>query len=265
MIDSHIHILPGLDDGAKDRTTAIQMLMIASARGTTAMIATPHVIEGDWLPDWQDIVSRCQLLQAAARQAGLTLELYPGAEVALQLDILERIPGPGDYCINGGRYLLTELPGLEIPSYTEEFFFKLQTRGITPVLAHPERHPVLARYPEILAGWISKGILAQMNGPSITGRWGERVRETAELFLTNGLIHLIGSDAHSTRARNPDMQAIWYRMIELIGEETTKQLFVMNALQVLQSRAVEVGEIGDLVDLKSTNRWQRLLKKITGS
>ncbi|MDF2656772.1 MAG: Protein-tyrosine-phosphatase, partial [Bacillota bacterium] len=265
IIDIHSHILPDLDDGAKDMMTAIQMLTTAAAKETTIMIGTPHVIEGNCPPVWQDIVHRCNLLQTAAQKAGLIIALYPGAEVALQLDILEKIKGPGDYCINGGRYLLVELPSLDIPSYTEEFFFRLQVKGIIPILAHPERHPVLARQPEILVKWVKKGILAQMNGTSILGRWGERVQKTAELFLVNRLIQFVGSDAHNTRTRHPDLQAARCRVIQLVGEDRAEQLFTINTLHVLQNLEVRAGRIDSLVYPSSSGLWTWLFKKLTGS
>lgn len=265
IIDIHSHILPDLDDGAKDMMTAIQMLTIAAAKETTIMIGTPHVIKGNCLPMWQDIVHRCKLLQTAAKKTGLNVALYPGAEVSLQLDILEKINGPGDYCINGGRYLLVELPSLEIPSYTEEFFFRLQAKGIIPILAHPERHTVLARWPEILVEWVKKGILAQMNGTSILGRWGEQVQKTAELFLVNRLIQFIGSDAHNTRTRHPDLQAARCRVVQLVGVDRAEQLFTINTLHVLQNLEVTAGEIDSLVYPSSPGLWTWLFKKLTGS
>ena len=246
MYDLHSHILPNIDDGAKNIDMSLAMLQIAADNGTKGIAATPHVIEGEWLPAWDRILTECETLQQAAQNAGIDLPIYPGGEVAIYRDILDRLKGPGAYCINGGRYLLVELPATHSPSFTEEFFFTLQTRGITPILAHPERHPELAKKPEILAQWISTGVLTQMNGTSITGLMGERVMATAELLLINQMVHVIGSDAHSIRSRNTNLTSAAEVIIKLIGQERAQQLLVVNPDNIIHSREVDRIEIGNI-------------------
>lgn len=243
MFDLHSHILPNLDDGAKNMDMSLAMLQTAAQCGTKGIVATPHVIEGKWLPAWDRILIECDMLQKAAQDAGLDLRIFPGGEVAIYRDILDILTGPGAYCINNGRYLLVELPANHIPSFTEDFFFTLQARGITPILAHPERHPELAKKPEILAEWIRTGVLSQMNGTSITGLMGERVMATAELLLTNHMVHVIGSDAHSIRSRNTNLTSAADKIAKLIGPEQAQQLLVVNGNNIIHSRDVDIPEI----------------------
>jgi protein-tyrosine phosphatase len=200
------------------------MLQIAAESGTTSIVATPHVIEGQWLPAWPTIVSSCATLQNEARALALNISVFPGAEVYLFLDILDKIKEPGPYCINSGRYMLVELPAAEIPPYTEKFLFTLQTRGIIPVLAHPERHPEIIKKPAILQAWISKGILAQVNAPSITGRMGGRIKKSAEVLLANNMVHCIGSDAHGMRARRPCLAEAANRITALLGKDRARNI-----------------------------------------
>jgi len=243
MYDLHSHILPNIDDGAKNMEMSLAMLHIAADNGTKGIVATPHVIEGEWLPAWDRILAECEQLKKMATDANLDLQIFPGGEVAIYRDILGQLTGPGAYCINGGRYLLVELPATHIPSFTADFFFTLQTRGITPILAHPERHPELAKKPEILAEWISTGVLSQMNGTSITGLMGERVMATAELLLTNNMVHVIGSDAHSIRSRNTNLTSAVEGITRLIGPEQAQQLLVINADNIIHSRDVDIPEL----------------------
>jgi protein-tyrosine phosphatase len=244
MFDLHSHILPNIDDGAKNMEMSLAMLQIATENGTKGIVATPHVIEGEWLPAWDKILTECAMLQKAAHDAGLDLEIFPGGEVAIYRDILDLLTGPGAYCINNGRYLLVELPATHIPSFTGDFFFILQVRGITPILAHPERHPELAGKPEILAEWIGKGILSQMNSTSITGLMGERVMATAELLLTNNMVHVIGSDAHNIRHRNTNLTAAVDKITRLIGPEQAQRLLVVNPDNIIHNQDVDIPEIG---------------------
>jgi len=246
MYDLHCHIIPSIDDGSKNIETSLAMLQMATENGTKGIVATPHVIEGEWLPTWDRILTECDTLRNLAQNAGINLPIFPGGEVAMYRDILDLLKGPGAYCINSGRYLLVELPATHIPSFAEDFFFTLQARGITPILAHPERHPVLAKKPEILVEWIRTGILAQMNGTSIMGLMGPRVMATAELYLTNNMVHAIGSDAHGIRSRNTNLTSAVDKMTKLIGPEQTHQLLVVNPDNIIHNREVDIPEIEDI-------------------
>lgn len=261
MFDMHIHIIPGIDDGAKDESITRQMLRIAAQNGTTHMVATPHVIEGDWLPAWEEITGHCQNLRQMAEELRVQLQIFPGGEIAMSMDILDLLKGPGSYCINGGRYLLVEFPAAEIPDFADDFFFTLQTRGITPVIAHPERHPVIARRPELLAQWINKGILTQVNCSSLTGKMGERAMKTAELLAANQMIYLLGSDAHGIRTRNPDMTEGIGKLGELTGPDEVRRITYEHPLAVVNSRDVATREISRIVRPESPGLLKRLFHK----
>lgn len=246
MIDMHSHLLPNIDDGAKDMEIALDMLETAINTGTKGIAVTPHVIDGEWLPSWDKIVAKTETLRRAAKKAGLDIAIYPGGEVAMHLDILELIACPGSYCINGGQYLLVELPAAEIPLFTDQFLFTLQTRGIKPIIAHPERHPQTAKNPDILAGWINKGILVQMNGPSLTGRMGERTMHTAELLLLNDMVHCIGSDAHSNRGRSPNLSSAGEKIISMVGQEKANEILIVNPAKIINGQDVDIPEISSV-------------------
>jgi len=246
MFDLHSHIIPGIDDGSKNMEMSLAMLQMAVENGTKGIVATPHIIEGEWLPAWDQVLADCDTLRQEAQKAGIEIPIFPGGEVAIHFDILEKLKDPGPYCINGGRYLLVELPANHIPSFTDDFFFTLQARGIIPVLAHPERHPEIAKKPELLVEWIRKGVLTQMNGTSITGHMGERVMVTAELLLVNDMIHTIGSDAHRIGHRNTNLTSAITRITEIIGTKKTQSITVENSNHIISNKDVNIPEIGDI-------------------
>jgi protein-tyrosine phosphatase len=264
MIDMHTHIIPELDDGAVDEGTATAMLKLASDHGTGVIVATPHVIEGEWLPEWDRITAGCDLLRRIVKRDNLNLMVYPGAEVALHMDILSRITGPGQYCINGGNYLLTELPAFEIPSFTEDFFFILQTRGITPILAHPERHPEIARQPEILLEWVRKGVYVQLNGSSIIGKLGERIAKTAELLLLNNLVHCVGSDAHGIQSRRPKLTDTAEKLKNLVSEEHAYRILIENPQKIIEGKTLVEPEVTQFKYPRKAGLWQKWFSKLSG-
>lgn len=242
MFDFHSHILPGFDDGARNGAISLAMLSTANRTGTRQIVATPHIMEGAWIPLWADVIAGCKELQKAASACNMNLVILPGAEVALYPAILDLVTGPGPYCINGGRYMLVELPSAVIPLYADEFFFTLQIRGITPILAHPERHPGIRRDITILERWIRGGILVQINGPSLMGQLGDKVKITAENLLKRDLVHCIGSDAHDNLYRSPNLGMEREKLRELIGQEHAEQILVENPACIIKSQ-----------DLKSRN------------
>lgn len=145
MIDIHSHILydiPG-DDGARDRSMSLDMLRQAAEAGTRKLFATPHFHRRGICPSWDVITERLAQLQQAADDTGIPIRLHSGAEVSLDADTLNYLPGPGEsraYCLAGTAYLLVELLPTAAPLETWNLLYQLQLRGYLPILAHPERY-----------------------------------------------------------------------------------------------------------------------------
>ena len=123
MLDTHTHILWNIDDGSKNQCMSLQMLEIAARSGTKAIFATPHVIERANKPSWEEIKEKTQQLRQLCAEAQIDIMLYPGAEVQMNWELLPELGAAGAYCLNGGRYLLVELPAAEIPAYADEFWY----------------------------------------------------------------------------------------------------------------------------------------------
>ena len=259
VFDCHCHILHTIDDGAKSQSVSLEMARIALDTGTQTVCATPHVLGGNWTPSWSDIVSKCDQLNQELQTKGLELSLVPGSEFFMDLALLPLVTEPGPYCLNGGRYLLVELPSLDVPSFAEDFWFTLQTRGITPILAHPERYSSFQKDPHRLDEWTKNGILLQVNAPSFCGRNGKRAQELAERLLLAGQVQLIGSDAHSAGHRNPDLHVAVDRIRTLAGKETVERLFWENPAGVLDNK--ELAPMPVVVrESPKKSWWQSLLK-----
>ncbi|MGQ9825977.1 MAG: CpsB/CapC family capsule biosynthesis tyrosine phosphatase, partial [Desulfotomaculales bacterium] len=111
MVDLHTHILPGLDDGARNEEEALEMAACAAADGIAGLIATPHFIQGQFTPSRQEILAAVGRLNAGLGGAGVPVEVLPGAEYRLEPDLPERLRRGGLLTLNdAGRHLLVELP-----------------------------------------------------------------------------------------------------------------------------------------------------------
>lgn len=205
MIDLHSHILPGLDDGARDLDEAIEIARSAVADGTRVIAATPHVRE-DYPTTSPAMENGVAHLRAALTRAGIDLVLLPGGELALeQLDRLSpdelRKFGLG----GNAAYLLIETPYYDWPLSFGDVVFRLVAAGITPVIGHPERNAAVQEDQELLSALVRGGALVQVTAASLDGRLGSRTRACARRLIDAELVHLLGSDAHSPGLREVGM------------------------------------------------------------
>lgn len=108
---------------------------------------------------------------------------------------------------------------MEVPLYTDELLFQLQVEGVVPVLAHPERCRPLQKEPHWLLEAVKRGALVQITGDSLLGRFGKSVQRLTYTLLQAGAVHAVGSDAHSSRDRLPDLQQAARMLEELLGKQ----------------------------------------------
>lgn len=197
MIDFHCHILPGIDDGAKDWAESLATARYLSQQGVTAIVATPHYMDGFFTPTAQEVLSLAHELQQRIDQAGISVRIYPGSEAQLNPNLPELVQQGKVLTINNqGKYLLVELPFYEVPRYTEDTLFRLRLAGVTPILAHPERNEELARDIDQVAKLVETGCLVQLNLGSLHGMFGSAAEKAAKQLLKRGLVHVVGSDMH---------------------------------------------------------------------
>ena len=224
MIDIHLHILPGVDDGP---TTLQESLALAQAlvrEGVHEAIATPH--SNDEYPHYSaaNISARVNDLQQALDQQNIPLRLFAGHEVLIRPGLVEDIQAGRVATLNGSRYLLLELWNTMWLPETEQVIFELQAQGIVPIIAHPERYSTLQKDPTRLAALIQQGALTQLTASSVLGMHGNIVRRVAETFVKQGFIHCIASDAHGMHTRQPYITQSLPRLERLVGQERVQQM-----------------------------------------
>ncbi|AET70580.1 capsular polysaccharide biosynthesis protein [Desulfosporosinus orientis DSM 765] len=239
MIDIHSHILPGLDDGAKIIEDSLEMARQLHQSGFKTLIATPHVMEGSDFLSPEKILAAVAELRKNVAEAEIPVEILPGAENYIFPD-LGKWAHQGKLLTlgNTGKYLLMELPMLEIPHYTEQVFFDLQVQGLTPILAHPERNRGLIDRPEYLVEWANKGVLFQLNLRSLSGRYGPQVQELAERMIRSKLIHFVGSDAHRPSQEDTDYLKALRSTKEMTEDDGIREITINNPQAILAGRAL---------------------------
>lgn len=239
MIDIHSHILPNIDDGAASIEEMIAMARLAVEGGVSVMFATPHIADRGDLELAKQIPERVAVAQALLTEAEIPLTLVPGAEVSQIYGILPAISdgiplglGPAQ------RYLLLELPFFSWGLALDDIVFSLQTHGITPILAHPERVLAIQQNPQLLEELVFRGALLQITTTSVLGLHGPVAKDTAYTLLKLRWAHFLASDAHSPRRRCPGSTTAATALASDFSADIIASLTRDNAQHVLDGEPV---------------------------
>lgn len=203
MVDIHSHVLPGIDDGAKDMEMSLEMLRIAASSGIKKIIATPHYYRGYYENKYEDVYRLAGEVRNIAYKSGIDIEIIPGQEVLLDKYTLQLYREGIIRGIAGTKYILIELPMNAISKDTLDIIYELKIEGVRPIIVHPERYMYIQEKPSTINQFIEEGCLFQINGPSIKGIFGRSVQKTAEILIQHGVCDFIASDAHTVRRRSP--------------------------------------------------------------
>jgi len=240
LIDIHVHILPEIDDGAGSLDEAVEMSRCACGDGISAVVATPHVISGIYHPARETILTAVGRFNSVLRENDIPLEVLPGAEYRLEPDLPERLTRGELLTLNdSGRYLLVEMPSACVPRYAGRIFYELLLRGVTPVIAHPERNTMLVKEPSLLYDLVFRGALAQVTAGSLTGVFGSGAARTARLFLEHGCVHFLASDAHSAGGRAPVLSGALKKAGCFLSPEEAARLVSGNPRRAIRGESIE--------------------------
>lgn len=234
MTDLHTHILPGMDDGAKDPDSARALLERQALQGVNRIALTSHYHCASEPPEafLERREAACAALAAVCPPG---LELKRGCEVYFSPQLLDI--GPERLCLEGTPVLLLELPLLQKPAFLREVLTGLRDRGIVPLIAHVERCAYVAREPVLLAEWIALGARIQVNAESLIEGRGLAMR-----LIKWGLADVIASDTHSVQYRPPNLRRGLDAVAKALGREKAREL-ERNAGMLFSGRDIPKGQI----------------------
>ena len=203
MIDSHAHIVYGVDDGAIDAAMSLSMLRDMQRQGVGAVLCTSHSSI-----DMEKYHAHFDDLCARARVEGITVRLYRGCEVACgrlwMHIILRQIRENYLPLMNGSNCILAEFAPY---TYTDEIIDCVsqlqQQTNLQVVIAHPERYRALQTDYAAARSLTDMGALLQVNAYSLAEEEFDGTRHLAQWLVTERLASLLGSDAHRSDHRPP--------------------------------------------------------------
>ncbi len=233
MVDIHSHILPEVDDGPKSWDVCVAMCRVAAADGITHMVAAPHAndryhYDREYL---QGLLAHLQEL------VGESLKLSLGCDFHLSYDnVQDALANPTRYVIGNTHYLLVEFSNYSVPQNTNDSFLKLGDHGITPIITHPERNPILRESLQRVIEWAEQGCVIQVTGSAFTGFWGERTRNAAIWLLERQAVHVLATDAHDLEKRVAVLSTSRKAAAEICGEEIAEALVEANPRAIINDQ-----------------------------
>lgn len=236
ITDTHIHIIPNVDDGADDMRMALRMLKSSADQGVRRTFATPHNVAFDYGADY--CYKAIKYLERQAQRNHIPMELYMGCEIFCEPSqmghILDQLDNDVYPTMNGTNYVLIEFNPYKA-TFPEVYYCveRLRSARYIPIFAHVERYADTFGDRMHLDYFKSIGCKMQVNLYSFVEEEFEPVRSVAQALLEYKMIDFIGTDAHKTYIRPPMVENGVYYILEHTDWEYARKILVENAQEML--------------------------------
>ncbi|TXD47803.1 MULTISPECIES: tyrosine-protein phosphatase [unclassified Polaribacter] len=196
FVDIHSHLLPGIDDGAKDLNDSISLIQKMSSFGITNFITTPHIL-GDLYPNTPEIINgKLKLVQDELLKRDITnISIHAAAEYMID-EKFTVIMEEENLLTLKDNLVLVEMSYYSPPINLYEILFQLQLKGYKPILAHPERYFSYHKDFQSYYKLKNAGCLFQLNLLSLTEQYGKHVQKVTKRLLKENLYDFVGTDTH---------------------------------------------------------------------
>ena len=238
-VDIHCHCLPAIDDGPATRPEALALCQALVDDGITTAIATPHQLgRFNGCNEAAQIREKVSALNEELKSNDIALTVVPGADVRMDERICQLLEADKILTLaDGGRYILLEFPSCVFIDI-EPLLVELSALGVQAVISHPERHPILAKQPEVLLKWLKQPAHLQVTAGSLLGEFGLAAQRAAWHFLSSGLALLVATDCHNLNGRRPRMSAAFERINIKLGETIARLVCIENPLRILRGQDI---------------------------
>ncbi len=240
MIDIHCHIIPGVDDGSSDFAESIAMGENAAACGVTDIIVTPHCnIPGSYGnyagPGYE---SGFLELERLFKDNGIELKLHRGMEVFGDDNVPELLDEGLLLTLAGSRYMLIEFPFDDDMWRVRDILRAVMHRGITPIVAHPERYYAVNDDIGFALDWADMGCFLQINRTSLLGPIAAPETQTARALMDEGAVHFVATDAHGVFSRTTGLLDAYEFISRRYSPDWADILTFENPKRVLENRRI---------------------------
>ena len=235
-IDTHCHIIPGVDDGAKNISEVRAMLQTAYDEGIRCIIATPHHHPIRGMADPEKIKHNINLVRREALKIDKNFRVFLGMEVFFTHDVPEKIWDGVVRGFNNKKIILLEFSPSDEFSYIDQAVRLVQSAGVDIVMAHCERYLCLLKDFERVRHLRRLGVRFQVNAGSIIGSSGRRVQKFVGQLMDEDYVFCVGTDAHNSTTRPPLIHEAAEYVKEIYGKSYMKKIFYLNPAELLKKK-----------------------------
>lgn len=240
MIDIHCHILPEVDDGSRSLNESIEMAMIAKEQGITKIVNTSHYHPDFRYKKGEELLKELEDFNNVVKENMIDIEVVIGNEIYYTKDLIKEIDELDFYTLNNSRYILIELPPTNFPKDLCNIVYELKEKNYIPVFAHVERYREVQENPELIYEVINAGAIIQVNSHSILGKSGKELQKVCNTLLNRNMVHVVGTDAHSSKRRTPIFLDAYKYVSEKYSKEMADDLFIKNNNAIINNEALNL-------------------------
>ena len=240
MIDIHCHILPEVDDGSRSLNESIEMAMIAKEQGITKIVNTSHYHPDFRYKKGEELLKELEDFNNVLKENMIDIEVVIGNEIYYTKDLIKEIDELDFYTLNNSRYILIELPPTNFPKDLCNIVYELKEKNYIPVFAHVERYREVQENPELIYEVINAGAIIQVNSHSILGKSGKELQKVCNTLLNRNMVHVVGTDAHSSKRRTPIFLDAYKYVSEKYSKEMADDLFINNNNAIINNEALNL-------------------------
>lgn len=238
LYDMHCHILPGIDDGAKDEYEMMKMVRVAYKEGIRTIVTTPHYHPIRGSADAESVMQIFSKMYSLVKRYFPDVDIYEGCEVYYQNGIVEKVKSGELLTLASSNYVLVEFStDTEIKTICDalnEFIFA----GFYPIIAHVERYVNLIKDIDKIEELVESGAYIQVNASSVIGDYTVSAKKDIKKLLQRNLVHFVGTDAHDERVRSPKISKCYRYVTKKFGDEVAEQIFHINPAMVIQNKII---------------------------
>jgi protein-tyrosine phosphatase len=234
--DIHCHIIPGVDDGARDMDETRRMLLTSYEEGIRIITATPHYVAGRSNIPVNKLKAIFEEVKLVAEESAAGIQIILGNELFYNLGLIDALKKGYALTIDDTRYILVEF--LQSASYHEirVGLNHCTFAGYIPILAHVERYQCLIKDSILVGELIKLGAYIQLNYSSVIGTIIDPKVMFCHKLLKNEWVHFLGTDAHGSNERVPRARAAVRFLRKKYGEDTVRQLLWDNPLTMIEDK-----------------------------
>ncbi len=258
MLDIHTHVLPGLDDGARDFDESLEIIKKYINNGYDGVIATPHHYRGRYIPSKEEIIKSRDLLLNQLKKLKIDFDIYLGNEIFFEENTINELENKEVFTIAGSRYILIEFPFLGKINYAHSLIYQIQLSGFMPIIAHVERYQVTEEEFEFMEKIYNAGALFQVNLSSLKDPSSKEYKLVNKI-LDRDMVQFVATDTHSLNKRNPDVKDELNYLKNKMGERWYQEVVIDNPYKVINGEFVRKTEIKESLE---KNKKKSFFEKI---